>query len=103
MQHGRWHGEGGGALVVCAGGQLGNYPNPFNPVTRIRYQVPRAGTVTVRVFDMLGSLVATVQPGRVSAGQHEVSFDGGALASGLYLYEIAFEGERRIGRMSLLK
>lgn len=66
-----------------------NYPNPFNPSTVIRYSLPSASTVTLRVYDMLGRNVATIlQNGQKDAGLHEAIFDGAGLNSGVYTCEI---------------
>ena len=66
----------------------GNYPNPFNPQTTIRFAVPEAVHVTVKVYDMLGHLVTTLVEGVEEAGYHEVVFDADKLPSGMYLYRI---------------
>lgn len=65
-----------------------NYPNPFNPVTVIRYQLPVNSEVRLEVFDILGRRVAVLVDGLVEAGTHEVSFDASTLASGVYLYRL---------------
>jgi hypothetical protein len=74
-----------------------NYPNPFNPSTTIRYQLPRAGHVTLQIFDVLGNEVATlvneVQDPGTSASFGEpftsVRFDASTLASGVYFYRLS--------------
>lgn len=68
---------------------LGNYPNPFNPATTLRYALPYAGDVTVQVFDVLGRRVTTLAAGPQGAGRQEVRFDATGLASGMYLYRVA--------------
>jgi hypothetical protein len=65
-----------------------NYPNPFNPSTTIRYGLPSRSHVTIAVFNMLGQLVATLVPGEQEAGYHDVQFEAGRLASGIYLYRL---------------
>lgn len=64
------------------------YPNPFNPVTTIRYAVPVAGPVRLDVFDVLGRRVAVLADGFHGPGAFEVVFDAGPLPSGLYLYRL---------------
>ncbi|HEU4334752.1 MAG TPA: FG-GAP-like repeat-containing protein, partial [Candidatus Eisenbacteria bacterium] len=73
-----------------------NHPNPFNPRTTIRYSVPRAERARLAVFDVNGRLVTTLRDGPMSAGEHEVEWDGrnaqGAqVASGVYLYRLSTE------------
>ncbi|MDR9415870.1 MAG: T9SS type A sorting domain-containing protein [Gracilimonas sp.] len=82
-----------------------NYPNPFNPSTVINYQLAENSTVTLEVFDMLGREVATlVNSERMTAGNHQVSFDAGNLSSGLYLYRLStLEGQQITKKMMLLK
>ncbi len=62
-----------------------NYPNPFNPTTMVRFALPAASFVTVRVYNALGQEVAMLQNGVAEAGVHEVRFDATGLASGVYL------------------
>ena len=65
-----------------------NYPNPFNPSTIIRFALPEAQHVTLKVFTLLGSEVATLLNDVESAGNKEVAFDAGNLPSGIYVYRI---------------
>jgi len=78
-----------------------NYPNPFNPVTEIRYSVPEASTVSLRVLDLTGRVVATLQEGRVGKGEHKVTFKADHLPSGTYLYELR-SGDVRLTRELVL-
>jgi len=64
-----------------------NYPNPFNPETKLKYQLPMSGKVTLKVFDILGREVVTLVDEVKEAGVYEVSFNGTALASGAYFYK----------------
>ncbi len=65
-----------------------NYPNPFNPVTTIRFQVPVAERVELKVYDMLGREVMTLFNSVAPAGVVDVDFNAGNLASGMYVYRI---------------
>lgn len=65
-----------------------NYPNPFNPSTVIDYQLPFAGNVSLRVYDILGKQITTLVDGYRDAGHHSVSFSGGGLANGVYIYRM---------------
>jgi hypothetical protein len=81
----------------------GNYPNPFNPSTIIRYALPVGETVRLEVFDVTGRRVATLVDGPVPAGVHEVRFDAAALPSGVYLYRIEAGTFQRTHRMTLVR
>jgi hypothetical protein len=62
-----------------------NYPNPFNSSTTIRYTLPVRSPVTLTVFNTLGQIVRELVNGDIDVGHHEVQFDAGDLASGVYL------------------
>ncbi len=80
-----------------------NYPNPFNPATVIKYQLPRSSNVMIKVFDILGKEVTTLVNEKIEAGYHQVEFNGGNLASGLYLYKIEADGFTEVKKMMLIK
>jgi len=65
-----------------------NYPNPFNPSTTIHYQIPNAGHVLLKVYDMLGREVATLVDGVKEVGSYSATFDGARLASGVYIMRL---------------
>jgi hypothetical protein len=65
-----------------------NYPNPFNATTTITFNVARAAPTTLEIFNLLGEHVATVVNGNLGAGRYRVSFNGGSLASGMYIYQL---------------
>jgi hypothetical protein len=80
-----------------------NYPNPFNPVTRIRFSLPESGFVTLTVFDAAGKEVRTLVNNQYNAGTYDVDFDAQGLASGLYFYMIAVNGFTEVNKMVLIK
>jgi len=65
-----------------------NYPNPFNPSTKISFTIPKAGHVSLVVYDMLGKEVSILVDSDLGAGTHTLTFDGKNLASGTYIYRI---------------
>ena len=68
---------------------LQNYPNPFNPKTTIRYEIPRSGSVSLIVYDVLGKEIATlINSEAMEIGEHEVQFDANNLSSGVYFYRL---------------
>jgi hypothetical protein len=78
-------------------------PNPFNPTTDIRYQMPEARQVSLRVYDMSGRLVTTLVDGWRQGGEHEVTFDGSNLASGLYFVRLQAGEFTAVQKLLLLK
>jgi hypothetical protein len=65
-----------------------NYPNPFNPSTMIEFSIPRAGDVSLTVYDVLGNTVASLVAGRYDVGRYRVQWDAGGIASGVYFYRL---------------
>jgi hypothetical protein len=80
-----------------------NYPNPFNPNTTIRYQIPQDGIVTLKIYDILGSEIATLVNEEKLAGKYEVNFNASSLASGVYIYKIQSGTFINSKKMILLK
>ncbi|NCS88556.1 MAG: T9SS type A sorting domain-containing protein, partial [Ignavibacteria bacterium] len=80
-----------------------NHPNPFNSSTLISYQIPNAGMVTLKVYDILGREVKTLVNDFKTKGRYEVTFDAGSLASGLYIYEIKSGDYKASKKMTLIK
>lgn len=65
---------------------ISNYPNPFNPTTTLVIDLPEAGHATLRVYNVLGQVVATLMDGYQAAGTHRIVFDGKSMSNGLYIY-----------------
>ena len=80
-----------------------NFPNPYNPETRVQYSLSEAGQVKLEVFDITGRHVATLVDQKEEAGHHEVLFDGSNLTSGIYLYRLQVEDRIKVRRMMLLR
>jgi hypothetical protein len=80
-----------------------NYPNPFNPSTTIRFQIPAAQTVSLRIYDMLGREVATLCDERMEAGDYSASFNARGLATGVYIYTLKTETSVLSKKFVLLK
>jgi hypothetical protein len=93
-----------------------NYPNPFsqiprfagNPSTTIRFALPEAGEVSLKIYDVTGQLVQTLVDGVVEAGRHQVVWDGTnqhgvQVASGVYFYQLRAGEFKQVRKMSLLR
>lgn len=80
-----------------------NYPNPFNPSTTIKFNIPRTTEVTLEVFNNLGQRVSTLVNGRMTAGDHEVVFEGSDLSSGIYFYRLTVDNVSQKRKMVLMK
>jgi hypothetical protein len=82
---------------------LGAYPNPFNPATTISYALPQIELVSVKVYDVTGSLAATIVDGWRVAGIHEVTFDASSLPSGVYFAHFIAGDSQQTMRLLLVK
>jgi len=82
---------------------IGNYPNPFNPSTTIRFEVAETVPVSVGIYDMSGRLVGEAASGIYAAGMHDVSFSAGHLPSGLYFARIIAGSQSDVMKMILMK
>jgi uncharacterized lipoprotein YddW (UPF0748 family) len=81
-----------------------NYPNPFNPVTSIRFDLATPASVSLKVYDVMGRMVAVLRDGnRVPAGSHTVQFDASSLASGMYIYRLETNSMSTSRAMLLVK
>lgn len=80
-----------------------NYPNPFNPATAIRFSIPSAANVELRVYDMLGREVAMLVNEFKNAGTYQVGFEAGRIATGIYFYKLSAGNFTQIRKMLLIK
>lgn len=80
-----------------------NYPNPFNPSTRIDYHLSSPGEVTVKIYNFIGEMVKIINQGEQSSGRHTVVFDATGLSSGVYIANVECGGFSRNIKMILLK
>ncbi len=80
-----------------------NFPNPFNPSTSISYSLPKAGVVTLAIFNTLGQKVKEVVNGFQEAGNYTVSINASDLSSGNYIYKVSVNGQSVSKKMIVLK
>ena len=80
-----------------------NYPNPFNPVTTIRFGLPKDIKVVLEVYNILGEKIATLLNKEITAGYHEVTFNGTEMPGGVYLYKLSTEEFSTTKKFILMK
>ncbi len=80
-----------------------NFPNPFNPITLISYEVPKVSKVRVTVFDILGRQVATLVDRVQQAGKQQITFDGLGIPSGVYFYRLQIGTNVETKKMMLIR
>jgi len=80
-----------------------NCPNPFNPTTRIKYQIPNSNDVTLKVLDILGREVRTLVNEVKTAGEHSLTFDATGLTSGVYFYRLRAGSFFQTRKMTVLR
>ena len=81
----------------------GNYPNPFNSTTVISYQIPKTGNVEIKLYNLLGKEIATIENEVKEEGFHEVKFNSGSIPSGVYYYKLQSNNQTEIKKMVLMK
>jgi hypothetical protein len=80
-----------------------NYPNPFNPATTIKYQLPEASHVSLKIFNVMGELVQVLIDEEKPAGYHRAYFNAAGLSSGVYFYRICAGSYKDVKKMILTK
>jgi hypothetical protein len=80
-----------------------NFPNPFNPSTKIKYSVPQFSNVELKLFDVLGNEIETLVDEEKTAGTYEVTWYAVQLPSGVYFYQLKASGYLETKKMILLR
>jgi len=81
----------GGEALPTTFKLTGNYPNPFNPETKIRFEIPVKSAISVQVFNILGQRISDLNLGVQEIGYHELTWSGTKFASGIYIYVLKAE------------
>jgi hypothetical protein len=80
-----------------------NFPNPFNPVTKINFEIPKQVYVELKIYDILGREIRTLVNEIKTAGSYSVDFNASELASGVYFYKLIANDFSNVKRMMLIK
>lgn len=80
-----------------------NFPNPFNPSTVIKYQIPTLATVSLKIYDVIGNEIAILVNEEKDAGSYEVEFNAQNLSSGIYFYQLVINEFVNTKKMVLIK
>lgn len=80
-----------------------NYPNPFNPSTNIKFSIPKDGEASLKIYDIVGSEVATYLEGFIKAGEYNAVIDGANWPSGVYFYRLTTSEFTDTKKMTLVK
>ena len=85
-----------------------NTPNPFNPTTRLAFELPQRGRAVLAIYDVRGRAVRTLADATLDAGPHTLTWDGTnttgrACASGMYLARLSSNGQQAVQRLILLR
>jgi hypothetical protein len=80
-----------------------NFPNPFNPTTTLRVELPQASNVEVSVYDLTGRVVMQLPARSLQAGRHSITLDASMLGSGVYVYRVSTGTWMASGKMTLVK
>jgi len=80
-----------------------SYPNPFNPSTKIKFDIPKSSYVKLIVYDVLGREITTLVNEKLNAGRYDINWDGSVYPSGVYFYKILTDDYISVKKMILLK
>lgn len=79
------------------------YPNPFNPVTKLKFDIPKNSTVQLRIFDLSGKLIETLFEGNIIPGTHEYSWNADKYNSGVYIFQVISKEYKSSKKLVLIK
>ena len=87
---------------------LGNFPNPFNPVTKLRFDIDYRSNVVVTIYNILGNEITTLQNGEMNPGRYSMTWNatndqGKRMPTGMYLYKVSSDSRVLTGKMLLMK
>jgi hypothetical protein len=80
-----------------------SYPNPFNPITTIRFSVEARHALHLRVYDISGRLIETLVNEKLNPGEHEIQWHADQYASGVYFVELVSGDQRQVQKLILIK
>ncbi|MFZ4592240.1 MAG: T9SS type A sorting domain-containing protein, partial [Ignavibacteria bacterium] len=80
-----------------------NYPNPFNPVTTIKFQIPKDAAVSLKVFNSLGQEIETLKSEYMKTGLYTINWNGSRYSSGVYYYVLRSDSYTETKRMVMIK
>ena len=80
-----------------------NYPNPFNPSTKIRFQIPEMGFISLKIYDILGNEITTLVNEELQSGSYEAEFNASNYSSGIYFYTLQAGSFVETKKMLMLK
>jgi hypothetical protein len=80
-----------------------NYPNPFNPATNIKFDLPQAGFTVLTIYNSIGQKIETIAAENMNAGRYEMKWDATRYSSGVYFYKLESNGFNEVKKMLLVK
>ena len=91
------------AIVPEVFGLSSAYPNPFNPATSVELGMPQDGFVSVKVYNLMGQVVATLHEGNLTANTYTFNWNASNAASGMYFLQAETAGQMDIQKIMLMK
>ena len=95
--------DGDGGIIPYEFALFNNYPNPFNPITTIKFSIPETQQVTLKIYNLMGREVVTLIDQELHSGYHTTKWNAGSMASGVYFYRLISGKESLKQKMILLK